>query len=489
MSAKHVLVIDDSRSFAAILRAQLTINYKYEVVVASNYYEAEQLLKHDHPFFCAIVDIHLPDAPNGEAVNLTLGHGITSIVFTGHFSESLREDFLSLNVADYVLKQDQYNIDYVTRMVHRLDKNSDIKVLVVDDSRTARGTIGRLLNIQRYQVLETGNGYEALELVEQHDNIFLAMIDRHMEMMDGFTLATRLRSKYSHESLAIIGVSGQTGRSVSAQFIKSGANDFLLKPFSPEEFYCRVNQNVQLVEQFKHMQQLNDQKNRLLGMAAHDIRGPLGSIVSLCELLQEPDGLDDRDSAEQFIHAISHSSQDALELLNNLLDISSIESGQFDLHTGQHNLATLLDERVTIYRNHARRKDITIDLKLIVQPAIDLDPMRIKQVIDNLLSNAIKFSPYSSLVNVVLREADDHYRVEVIDQGPGISKLDQEKLFGAYSRLSNKPTAGESSSGLGLAICQCIIRAHKGKIGIADPKTPGSHFYFTLPKAPIHAAA
>ena len=483
MSLKKVLIIDDSRSFISVLRAHILNSYDYyEVVVAYSYQETQELLaQYPGEFFCAVVDIHLPDAPNGEAVELTLEHGIASIVFTGQFSDSLREDFLSLNVADYVLKQGQYNIDYVVKMIRRLDLNSEIKVLVVDDSRVARRMMRRLLTTQRYQVLETEDGEGALELVKEHDDIRLAIIDCHMDGMDGFTLASKLRLQHGHESLGIIGVSGQAGRSTSAQFIKSGANDFLLKPFSPEEFYCRVNQNVQLVEQFQYMQQLNEQKNRLLGMAAHDIRGPLSSIVSLCDLLT--DSSLDPASSSQFINAIQHSSQDALDLLNNLLDISSIESGKFELDLDWHAIADLIEERVAIHQNHARRKDISLSVDLSQRPQLLYDPIRLKQVIDNLLSNAIKFSPTASEIQLALQEEDDGYQITVSDQGPGIDADEVQQLFGAYSRLSNQPTGGESSNGLGLAICHSIMQAHKGEIGVKpNPSGQGSCFYITLPK-------
>jgi len=479
---EKVLVVEDSRSFSMMLRAAITGTVGFECVSAENFAEAEQILSdHSGEFFCAVVDLNLPDAPNGEAVDLVIASGIATIVFTGQVSEALREDFLQKKVADYVLKAGQHNIDYVVGLVHRLHSNATTKVLVVDDSALARKQTARLLATQRFTVLQADSGEAALEVLEQHPDVKLCLVDCVMDGMDGFELTTKIRLKYAKEELVIIGISGQSGKSVSAKFIKAGANDFIPKPFCPEELNCRVNLNAEFVEQFFQLKKVNEQKNHFVGMAAHDIRGPLGVIQGVAGLLLKKERTPEQQ--KKFHDMILRTSSEMLDLVNNLLDISTIESGNVELDQAKVNFSALIHDRVDFNRNVSEKKEIELVESLPDLPEITLDISRIKQVVDNLLSNAIKYSPLQSQVDVCLLETEKFLRFEVRDHGPGISEDNRCKLFGTFQRLGNKTTGGESSNGLGLAICKNMVDAHDGNIGYEPNKDGGSCFFFELPKS------
>ena len=478
---EKVLIVEDSRSFSLMLRTAITHVKGFECVAAESYAEAERVLKEQaNEFFCAVVDLILPDAPKGEAVDLVISHKIATIVFTGQISDSLREDFLQKKVADYVLKAGQHNIDYVVGMVNRLYANAKTKVLVVDDSTLARKQVARLLEIQRFIVIQAVSGEEALAKLEEHPDVRIALIDGVMDGIDGFQLSTKIREKYTKEELVIIGISGDSGQKISAKFIKSGANDFIAKPFLPEELNCRVNQNADFIDQFYQLKKVNEQKNQILGMAAHDMRGPLGVVQGLAQLLLKKKRSPDQQ--EKFHTMILSTSTQMLNLLNDLLDMSTIESGHIDLVQERTKLSSLVHERVDFNRNVSEKKEIRLVEDLPDLPEILLDTSRIRQVIDNLLSNAIKYSPLKSQVDVCLLETEKFLRLEVRDHGPGIKEADRCKLFGAFQRLGNKTTGGESSNGLGLAICKNMVDAHSGNIGYEPNDEGGSCFYFELPK-------
>ena len=273
---------------------------------------------------------------------------------------------------------------------------------------------------------------------------------------------------------------GRGGQSVSARFIKSGANDFIAKPFLPEELNCRVNQNADFIDQFNQLKSVNQQKNQFLGMAAHDIRGPLGVVQGVAELLIKKERSPEQQ--KKFFDMILRTSTEMLDLLNNLLDISAIESGKIDIEQEQSSFSELVHERVDFNRNISEKKAIELVENVPELPEILLDTSRIKQVIDNLISNAIKYSPLNSQVEVCLSETDQSLRFEVRDHGPGIKTEDVDRLFGAFQRLGNKTTGGESSNGLGLAICKNMVDAHSGEIGYEPNLEGGSCFYFELPK-------
>lgn len=474
-----VLIVEDSKSFSSFLSSMLSELYGYVCTVMPTLAATEEHLKqHASDYFCAIVDVTLPDAPNGEAIDLVLEHNVAVVVFTSRLDDAMREDFLDKQVADYVLKQGEFNIDYLTQIVHRLNNNRRTKVMVVDDSRIARTLTRRLLETQLFQVVEAENAEAALERLQQHPDTRIAIVDNIMDGMDGIALTKTIREQYSKDELAVIGISSQGGQAISAKFIKSGANDFLNKPFLTEEFTCRVNQNAELLDTLQELKSLSDEKSRLLGMAAHDIRGPLGVIQGISQRL-----IDGRrpESTERMLEMVHRTSNDMLMLLNNLLDLSAIESGKVDILKQPNDLKMLAQSRINLYQVIGEKKDMQLETVLNELPEIEFDQERIKQVMDNLLSNAIKYSPLGSTIQVSLESTEQWARFSVLDQGPGIKPEDQDKLFGTFAKLSSKATGGEKSSGLGLAICKNLIEAHDGRLGYEDGDSGGGLFYFELP--------
>ena len=245
----RILVVEDSRAMGNLLRAKIESDLGMDVTIVPSYQKAEQLIEKDPTaFVAALLDLVLPDAPQGEIVDLVVAKGIPSIVFTGDFTARTQETIWGKGVADYVLKEGCRNLDYVVALIRRLQRNKSVTVLLVDDSNTFRRYIRRLLETHQYRVLEARGGTQALALLEATPQVSLVITDYNMPKMDGFELARRIRSRYSREDLAIIGISAEGQEKVSARFIKAGANDFINKPFSVDEFYCRLTQNIELIE-------------------------------------------------------------------------------------------------------------------------------------------------------------------------------------------------------------------------------------------------
>lgn len=259
MQKPHVLVVEDLKFFAELLLNQIEKRYDFEVTWVQSYEEAlNTVAANEKGYLAAVVDTDLSDAPEGAIVDLMLEHQIPCVVFTENYSDELRKIIWSKMVVDYVLKKGYYNIEYVASLINRLHKNKDIQVLVVDDSLSFRHIITRRLKVHNYQVLEATNGKEALEVLEENPGILLIITDYEMPVMNGFDMTVEVRNSYSKEQLAIIGISGVEDETLSAQFIKNGANDFLAKTFSVDEFYCRISQNVQLMEQVKIIREASE---------------------------------------------------------------------------------------------------------------------------------------------------------------------------------------------------------------------------------------
>lgn len=477
---EKILLVEDSKSFAAILSNSITQRWQIPVECAYSLEDALRILQEaDGSVVLAIIDVNLPDAPDGAAVDEVLAYGIPGIVFTAQLNDQLRDQILAKGVADYVLKQGAYNIDYVVNMVGRLLKNRSISTLVVSSDAEKRNQIGNWLAGQNLQVLETASGMEALAILQQTGQIQVLIVDFALQDIPCYSLVAKVRERHDADSLVIIGISSIHERNTAVHFIKSGANDVLAYPFLPEEMSCRVNRSLNQIEHFHRLVELNQHKNRLMGMAAHDIRGPVGNIASACKMLRSDKLKPER--RDELFGMVRQASDDVLRLLNDLLDVSAIESGRLTLEYKALDLRELLMQRVRTYEPAAQQKNIVFNTRCKSCPPIQGDASRLTQVIDNLLSNAIKFSPRGGLVDVKLEQRDDVLRLCVIDQGAGIPPSEVTKLFKPFSTVSTKPTEGESSTGLGLAICKSIINQHGGEIGLDEAHTKGAGFYFTLP--------
>lgn len=242
--SKKLLVVEDSKAIASVIE-KIGQALGYQVTIAASLAEVEALFQQNHEYFVATIDYGLPDAPDGEAIALVLSHGVPGIVMTGRMDEITRKKILAQPVVDYIPKENSQAFMYLKRILFWQITNPGTGVLVVDDSRAARNHVVDLLKRRNFTVYEADNGHSALLLLAQHQNIKLVITDLEMPGMDGIELTNEIRKNYHRDQLAIIGLSGTSNGTHSARFIKNGADDFLRKPFCPEEFYCRMTQNIE----------------------------------------------------------------------------------------------------------------------------------------------------------------------------------------------------------------------------------------------------
>lgn len=251
---KKILVVEDSVMFTRILKRSIEANGGFEVIAVESFADLKHLLaENKHQFFASLLDVNLPDAPNGEVIDFVLGHNIPAIIFTGKLDDNFRKKIYTKGIVDYVLKEGPANVEYVVSLLCQLRRNSKIDVLVVDDSLSVRTYIKHLLVIYQFHVIEAIDGLDAIEKVKHNPNISLVLTDFNMPNMDGLALTTTLRRSNSSQQMAIIGMSAFGNNQLSAHFLKLGGSDFINKPFLEEEFFCRINQNMELLEHIKKL--------------------------------------------------------------------------------------------------------------------------------------------------------------------------------------------------------------------------------------------
>lgn len=252
---RNILVVEDSPMVLKILEQMFRQQADLQPLFCATLNEAQVLLEASAElFFAAIIDLNLPDAPNGEIVDLVLHYQLPCIVLTGSYDEQRREEMLLKGVVDYVLKESQYSYDYAFRLLHRLERNRSVKVLVADDSHATRHFIRNVLRSHLYQIHEAVDGEEALRILQEQPDFDLLITDHSMPGISGFELTKLLRQKLKRQDLSILGLSADSKGSLSAQFIKHGADDFLRKPFCPEELTCRVMSTLERRELLNALQ-------------------------------------------------------------------------------------------------------------------------------------------------------------------------------------------------------------------------------------------
>ena len=375
------------------------------------------------------------------------------------------------------------------RSLPRIDV-SGAKILIADYDRLHIRILGGILKREGHVLAEADSGEKALEVYAQFKPD-LVMLDAELPGLDGLETCRRLKQTYGTECAAIVFITAKADSADIVAGLAAGAADYLRKPFNSTEVMARIRAQLKhrvlvhrqsaLVEE---LSQANADKNKFLSMAANDLRNPLASIFQLSKFLSDgtvgplpPDQLD-------LVQTIYATSQSMLGMVNELLDVVTIESGELKLNLEPCNVALLVEKCVYVINIEASKKKSRIHFTVPEERMVfHLDAAKMKQVIDNMLTNAVKYSPPGSDIKVRAQLSTDNatFSIGVKDQGPGIPENERDKLFKDFGRLSVKPTGGEKSTGLGLAICRKIVDAHGGTIVAENQPEGGCEFRVTLP--------
>lgn len=228
---------------------------------------------------------------------------------------------------------------------------------------------------------------------------------------------------------------------------------------------------------------VNEEKNKFMNMAAHDLRNPIAIAISYADILiNDPDSFS-ASQRETFLKTIEERLRFSLKLMSELLDISKIEAGDVELNMTNNDYVALVNKTVAFNQMVARYKNIHIRIETDISSwHFAFDKNKIEQVLNNILSNAIKYSFKNSYIIIWITKDENGKAVtSVIDQGAGIKKEELPNIFQPFHKSSTTPTAGESSTGLGLAISKKIVEEHGGWLEVSSRINEGSRFTFFLP--------
>jgi two-component system sensor histidine kinase/response regulator len=357
-------------------------------------------------------------------------------------------------------------------------KNAQDRLLVVDDNEMNRDMLSRRLARDGYRVTTAEDGDQTLVLL-QTERFDLILLDVEMPGLSGFEVLQRIRQKYSLAELPVIMA---TARDTSQDMIvgfQNGANDYVTKPIDFPVLLVRIQTQLQL----KALAKLKDE---FLQIASHDLKNPLGNVLMAAGLIVElvPPGETMTEEMHEMLSMITNQAKTMQRIIIDFLDFQALQDGQMRLERKAIQLNALADKVAAQNADYAVSKQIELHLSFAEQlPELMADESRLEQVIQNFVGNAIKFCPAEATV-LVSTHLEDHTQIlEVSDSGPGLTESALEKAFTKYAKLGNKPTGGEKSSGVGLAICKQIIELHGGKVGVRNNPNQGATFWFSLPLA------
>lgn len=267
---------------------------------------------------------------------------------------------------------------------------------------------------------------------------------------------------------------------ITSQVIKINNEDCIISVIN--DITVRKNAELNLKNSEASLRELNSTKDKFFSIIAHDLRSPFNGILGFSEILLEEIKEGNFESVEQYAEIINSSSNQAMDLLSNLMEWSRSQTGRMEFNPSFIDLVPLITSAVDLLKTSSEQKLLNININVPDTIIIYADKAMIEAVLRNILSNAIKFTPQKGSIKINVEESYHHYLVSVVDSGIGIEPDNLEKLFRIDQSYSTLGTDNESGTGLGLILCKDFIDYHQGEIWAHSELNVGSTISFSLPK-------
>ena len=491
-----VLVVDDSKTFNQKITDALN---KLGHITTQSYTLSntkDLIEKEEYDFI--LLDLILPDGDGDELIDLMSDElRAKVIVLSGDNDNQRRSHIFESGILDYFSKTNPTHmiIEGIKNLLCTVEKNSNINILLVDDSSFMRRMLRGILSPKRFNIFEANDGVNGLKVLDEED-IHLVLLDYEMPGMDGLEMIEQVKKNIKFLELPIIMLSGNDDKNVVARALKNGATDFLKKPFAIEELLLKCDlqvkdyiniQRIKAKEEaleiaLQKTQEAEQHKAMFLANMSHEIRTPLNAILGFVDILED----DEKDELKKnHLKTIQNSGDLLLCLINDILDFSKIESGKLDINKEVFVVDELYHLILSLYSPAIKEKGL--ELKSLIDPNLPeyfySDFLRIKQIITNLIGNAIKFTPSTGEITFEIKVTNDKKNIEfsISDTGIGIASKNHKKVFELFSQAESTTTKKFGGTGLGLSICSKLVSLLNGEIGIQSELGEGSKFYFTLP--------
>ncbi len=371
-------------------------------------------------------------------------------------------------------------------------------ILIVDDSQENIISLKKVLEKNDFEVDTASSGEEALKKILKKSYV-LIILDVQMPGMDGFEVAEVVKGYSRAKETAIIFLSAaKADVSMITRGYSTGALDYISKPvdinillLKVQTFYRIYEQSralnemqKKLLEEIEYRKEAERKKDEFISIASHELKTPMTSVKGYLQLLERSIDKNDPEVFRSRLQKVQNQVEKLNLLIADLLDFSKIESGKLKFNKKYFSLEVVLKDVLDVMQQS--NPQVKLIKKGTIGEEIYGDEMRIEQVIVNLISNAIKYAPESEEIHINTEQHDDEIFLSVTDFGMGMSEEHQKKVFDKFYRIEETSERFQGL-GIGLHICQEIIKRHNGKIGVNSAPNKGSEFYFYIPIHPNQA--
>lgn len=370
--------------------------------------------------------------------------------------------------------------------------NNQYTLLVVTSSFEEPGKILEILREAAFRVIVAQDFDEIVHVAKLRQPDLLILNVKSSEEREGYAMIRRMKRNKDTRGISMLFVAAITEQTYIPDCLFYDNVDFISKPFRPKELVIRIQHQLSLIEakkiihsQNQKLQKTIESRDKLYSVIAHDLRAPIGTIKMITASLEnDRNRMTDPHVLKSF-DMIHETSEEAYNLLENLLRWSRNQNGKTRVYPTTFDLSKAIHQVIVLFNAIAASKELKMNDHSIPGVVVYADEDMIRTVLRNLLSNAIKFSFPGGLIDISLSEMPDMIMVAVKDNGQGIKKELQSKLLKGNEYISTYGTHNEKGSGLGLMLCRDFVKMNKGKFWFSSQENKGTTFYFTVPRHPM----
>ncbi|MEM7182791.1 MAG: hybrid sensor histidine kinase/response regulator [Spirochaetota bacterium] len=353
-------------------------------------------------------------------------------------------------------------------------------IFIVDDLQENAIVLVNIFEPLGYKTMVALDGKTAIRLINDYKPD-LVLLDIMMPQMDGYEVCAALKENPKTKDIPVIFLSALSDTANKVKGLEIGGVDYISKPFEEAEVISRVKVHIENSRLQKELKDTNDKKNRFFSIIAHDLRAPLGKIMTSTRLLEDFTKAKDFSSIQEAAKSLHEVSKGTMDLIRNLLEWSRIQIGALKINLQKQNIDAIVVRVLDSFSKEISHKNLEITNNIPKDSFVIADRHILQTVFENLLSNAIKFSLYAGQIELYEEKEDTSTCISIKDNGIGIPEETIEKILKIDENVQTDGTGGEKGTGLGLILCKDMLELNSGSLQIKQSVPKGTIVSFSLP--------